>query len=887
MRPSARPSRHLVARLVLAAALFTIAACEDSGYGTDGDNSVSVGDIVITEIMANPEGSDTGQEWVEVYNAADRAIDLRGMKLVRRSGKTQKGAIIQAESPVMLEPGQYGVLASGPLGIGEIHVYAGSFGDLPNTGSFVRFLRPDNTELDSVCYGNACDPAGPSAASGVSYAFGGGTPDYQANDDPGLWCNQEPTPGEANASCGSPVPPPEGCEGAVAPEAGRVRITEVFANPAGADGGKEWFEFQVTEGACVDLSGVRVNANLESGASGGFTFAPAGGQVFFQPGYYVVAGAEAALDGATASHTLKLTLGNSESNAFLALWSGSELIDGVAYGVPADSKSQQRDDTGQWCVAPEPSMDGTFSGSPGRANPLCPRPPEPECEGAVSPEPGRIVITEVFANPAGTDTNKEWFEFQVTEGPCVDMTGVRVNASLESGSSGGFTIAHTGGQTHFEPGYYVVAGSEAALDGVVAAHVLKLTLGNSESNAVVALWSDGVLIDGVRYGVPAENKSQQRDADGMWCVSPEQSSDGRFHGTPGRANPLCERPPAPDCEGAVAPTPGRVVVTEVFANPAGTDSGKEWFEIRVTEGPCVDLTGVRITANRDAPSSGFVVAHAGGRTHFDPGYYVFAGDEAALDGATAAHALKLTLGNSDSNATLALWAGNERIDGVHYGVPAEAKSRQLDADGEWCHSPAQSADGTFYGTPGQANPACGGGMVEPGGDCEGNDPPAYCACAAPAGRVRITEIMADPGTGRNPDGEWFEIQVTGADCVNLNGVRVTTNLAASASGFTLGPAGGDMAFAPGYHVIARPAATLCGAASAYPLTLTLPNTGNNTSLALWSGDELLDGVDYPNTTGGRSWQRDDTGTWCRSALPAADVAMCGGTTPGQPNPDCE
>ena len=40
------------------------------------------GDLVISEIMANPPGADSQQEWFELYNASSSDINLEGLVLV-------------------------------------------------------------------------------------------------------------------------------------------------------------------------------------------------------------------------------------------------------------------------------------------------------------------------------------------------------------------------------------------------------------------------------------------------------------------------------------------------------------------------------------------------------------------------------------------------------------------------------------------------------------------------------------------------------------------------------------------------------------------------------------------------------------------------------------
>ena len=44
-------------------------------------NGVTPGDVVLSEFMADPAGSDTGKQYIEVYNTTDHTVDLGGLTL--------------------------------------------------------------------------------------------------------------------------------------------------------------------------------------------------------------------------------------------------------------------------------------------------------------------------------------------------------------------------------------------------------------------------------------------------------------------------------------------------------------------------------------------------------------------------------------------------------------------------------------------------------------------------------------------------------------------------------------------------------------------------------------------------------------------------------------
>ena len=70
---------------------LVLCACHggDPNRGGECAGGIVPGDLVITEIFANPAGTDKGQEWFEIYNARDVPLDVSG--LVLRSAKDDGG----------------------------------------------------------------------------------------------------------------------------------------------------------------------------------------------------------------------------------------------------------------------------------------------------------------------------------------------------------------------------------------------------------------------------------------------------------------------------------------------------------------------------------------------------------------------------------------------------------------------------------------------------------------------------------------------------------------------------------------------------------------------------------------------------------------------------
>ena len=79
-----KPGRGAMAMLAAGPLALVLAAagCGGSGSGTPSCQAqLLAGDLVITEIMANPQDRDEGKEWFEIYNRTDADISLGGYTL--------------------------------------------------------------------------------------------------------------------------------------------------------------------------------------------------------------------------------------------------------------------------------------------------------------------------------------------------------------------------------------------------------------------------------------------------------------------------------------------------------------------------------------------------------------------------------------------------------------------------------------------------------------------------------------------------------------------------------------------------------------------------------------------------------------------------------------
>jgi len=158
-------------------AYFEESSDTTGGGGSGGGSSAQPGDIVITEIMQNPDAVyDSDGEWFEIYNNSDHDIDLNGW--IIKDLDTDSHTI---SSSIIISPGQYIVLgrnADKATNGGVDVAYQYSNFDLANSADEIQILLPDgSTEIDRVQYDGGINWPDPTGAS----MYFKGSPDEDNN----------------------------------------------------------------------------------------------------------------------------------------------------------------------------------------------------------------------------------------------------------------------------------------------------------------------------------------------------------------------------------------------------------------------------------------------------------------------------------------------------------------------------------------------------------------------------------------------------------------------------------------------------------------------------------------------------------------------------------
>jgi hypothetical protein len=920
MRPHApiRPFAALLGGLL-------VAACSGAPRAPDEcASSMLPGDLVVTEFLANPNGTDSGNEWFELYNATDETLDLAGLTLI---SSQENGTNVEDHFVTGLEvpAGGYVVLGNSPNDEASLlpHVdygYGSSLGDMRNEDARVAVACSD-TVIDEAFYDTSTE--------GASRGFDGArTPEASANDDLAAWCDAvsvydedaRGTPGEPNDACmgGAPTTCTEDGESrdVRAPAPGDLVISEFHANPAAtAEGDGEWFEVFV--GADIDLNGLEFGktAGEADGSVASVECIPVSAGTYLVFAQSDDPGVNGGLE--SVAGIFDFALGNSASSLFIGR--GGEVLDAISWTSTEDGAASNldpdyfdtelNDDPALFCDATMPFGAGDL-GSPGAANEECAIPPPPGmCSDGGNlvdidpPAAGEIVITEFLANPeASEEADGEWIELAA-------LGDFHLNG-LELGR----TVGEIDTTIEVEPcipisagEFVVVARSEDAATngGLPVVHAtFDFSLVNSDGSLFVGY--GGEVLDEVTWASttaaaatsldPDATDPGANDDEASFCPATDVYGDGDL-GTPGAENPQCggsgtcndggeERP-------IVAPQIGDLVITEIMPDPSAVDDADgEWFEVLVTAD--VDLNGLQLgapagRADTTLPEGGDCLAVSAGDR-----IVLARSDDGATNGGLPAPFATFGFGITNSDGSVSVGHGGVTIDAVSWTDTDPGTALNLDPASEdpvanddplaFCAATMPYGDGDL-GTPGAANTDCGGtteGMCDDGGNLRAIVVPS-------AGDLVLTEVMANPAAVTDANGEWFEIAVL-AD-VDLNGLELST------------PGGLEQTLdapeclevtAGSFVLLAQSTDPLAnGGLPEVDYVLTFGLTNSDFGLTIGVAGVSLDDITWTTTPTGASRSldpasvdptaNDDDGNWCPGATVYGDGDL---GTPGAANDSC-
>ncbi|MCA3016726.1 MAG: lamin tail domain-containing protein [Myxococcaceae bacterium] len=757
------------------AGLLALGACGNPMMmtPTDACRGRVAGDLVISELMIDPDGTDTGGEWIELFNPTSAPIDLRGYTVSYRSGTAAAKSHTVRASVTVPSKGfvALGDVRSGPNPAWLAYSYGDDLGAMSNTSGTVS-LRCGMTAINEYTYKRA-------ARSGRSRTLGGPLePDATRVADEANWCDTPASVEYAPRAAGTPGGPnpvcaPEAMLGTclqngaarpiIAAEPGDLVITEVMASPrAVTDTLGEWVELYATTD--VDLNGLSLATSTSRA-----TFSSPDCLTVPAQGYSVVArSTDSFVNGGLPKPVATFSVSLSPANERLRLVRGDAGIDdatffasqvGVSWQLrpelltnPDDIRPALNDAPESFCRAAAAWMGsaGDF-GTPAAPNGPCAvdagAPSEPDgglptfdCNTI---NPGDLVVTEVMIDPPSTDTGLEWFElFNTTTAP-IDLAGLTLT----------FRQGATAARTHVVRSALVAQPLQAVAVGDVRSgpnpawirysYGADLGAFNNTSGTVGVRCGTKVVAEytWVRtarsgrsrmLGGPATPTAANAAVEANWCDTPagNEYTPGSI-GTPGATNPVCA---AEAMTGTcvdngvtrpiVAAEPGDLVITEVMASPSVSDTLGEWFEVYATTD--VDLNGLSVAnANSRTTVSSASCLRLPANT-----FGILARNSNAFvnGGLPPPVATYGTVSLNSANETLRLFRGDAGVDELSFFASANAKAWQVpgelltdptlitpsinDLPAALCVAPNRfQTDGGLgdFGSPTLRNPLCDGG----------------------------------------------------------------------------------------------------------------------------------------------------------------------------------
>ncbi len=300
-------------------------------FTTTQSGTGGTGTVILSEVFYDTPGTDSNEEWIELYNGGTSSVDLGGYSIIDNNGT---GDSYSFPSGSIILPGSYFTVAINQAGFQAIYGFdADLYGSIPalNNGGDALILTDGSAqEVDAVAWeGGASSgvPTGwgtsPTAATGESIYRNPVTLDTDSGTDWAIAANN----GDPQTQASAPI-------------VDYVLFSEIFYDTPGTDSEEEWIELYNPTGNQIDLDGYSIVDNNGTGA----TYIFPTGSLIDATGYFTVAKAATgyqALYGSDAYQYGSIPDLNNTGDALLLKNALGTTIDEVAWeggaasGVPA------------------------------------------------------------------------------------------------------------------------------------------------------------------------------------------------------------------------------------------------------------------------------------------------------------------------------------------------------------------------------------------------------------------------------------------------------------------------------------------------------------------------------------------------------------------------
>jgi hypothetical protein len=297
--------------------------------------------LVINEILPDPDGSDAGLEWIELYHGGSEPIDLAGWAVqMGTSSLSTKFSWKEGR----LEPGERLLLGGELVEDADILVESLSLGNASSNADAVAVVDCLGFASDTLVYGTPnedefTDDSGaiatslapaPGSAASLQRLTDGYDTDDCAND---FAVTLDPTPGEPNEEV-EPV--------VCVPSEGDITINEILPDPDGTDEDLEWIELYNSSDEDVSLAGWALSLGTQDFESRDIIFA---GDVEIEAhGFLLVRGSDVEVEDVDDLEAV-FSLGNGTETDGVRLFDcEGEAVDTVLYGDAPNLDGMMDDD---------------------------------------------------------------------------------------------------------------------------------------------------------------------------------------------------------------------------------------------------------------------------------------------------------------------------------------------------------------------------------------------------------------------------------------------------------------------------------------------------------------------------------------------------------------